>query len=369
MKFIVIFISCIFAGITYAGDSYTYDELNRLIAVTNYETAQITRYTYDAGGNMLTSITVDLPKYDLGIYTKDEVGNPLTGVAVTINNQTIVSDENGYLQLTDLLADTYMLIANKNLHNFTAQEIIVGENSEIDVVSDGLTKCQLYAVHDRNKADSQFLTMNFDGLGKFDIQLLGSLYENHDIEAMDAHPQTGQIFVTAGDDGGNPGRLYLLNAQIGGLTVVGDTGFNEINGLSFTPDGVLWGAAETDGLIQIDPVTAISSLIIPYAGKVEDISWDNAGKVLYAIQDKKLVAYNSQAEKFTIDCPLPNGEIEALEMLPDNRLLLGIHDDENFSIYALDVDSCEIEIGKINPSTDIYKPIDIEGIAWPEVCF
>ena len=253
-KFVVVFLSFILAEVIYAGNSYSYDELNRLIAVTNYETAQITRYTHDAGGNILTITTVDLPKYDLGIYTKDEVGNPLTGVTITINNQTVVSDENGYLQLTDLLEDTYTLIANKNMHNFTAQGIVVGENSEIEVVSDGLTKCQLYAVHDHKQADSHFFTMNLNEFGKFDIQLLGSLYESYDIEAMDAHPQTGQIFITAGDDGVNPGYLYLLNAQTGGLTVIGDTGFNEINGLSFTPDGILWGAAEKVGLIRIDPL-------------------------------------------------------------------------------------------------------------------
>ncbi len=363
-----------FINTIFASDSYTYDELNRLVTVTNIETAQMTHYTYDAGGNILAVTTTDLPEYMLEIYTKDDDGNSLTGVMITLNNQTIVSDENGYVQLTGLLAGTYTLVAKKNMHNFTAQDIVVGENSEniISITSDGLTQCQLYAVHDRNKSDSQFFTMHFDEESdQFDIKLLGALYENHDIEAMDAHPQTGQIFVTSGDDGLSPGHLYVLNAQTGGLTLVGDTGFDEINGLSFMPDGTLWGAAETEGLIKIDPTTAVSTLVISYTGSIEDISWDNEGEILYTIQDKTLVAYNTQAEPVVIECQLPEGEIEALEMLPepDNRLLLGMHDDENLSIYALDVETCDIKAGKLNPPVDMSKPIDIEGITWPDVCF
>jgi len=354
-------------------DSYTYDDLNRLIAVTHSQTAQITHYEYDAGGNLLSVRMVDLPKYDIEVYIKDNQGNPLAGVTVSIPGQIAVSDEKGYLQLIGLLADHYQLIALKNGHNFTAQEIIVGENSEntVNIISDGLTQCQLYAVHDQNRSDTQFITLKPNESGTFDMKLLGSVYEGYDVEAMDAHPTTGHIIVAVGDDSITPGQLYLLNAQTGGLTAIGDTGFNEINGLSFTPDGVLWGAAETQGLIQINLVNAVGSLIIPYEGPVEDMTWDNEGKILYTIQHQTLVAYDSQDNhgKFTIDCPLPKGEIEALEMLPDNRLLLGMHDDKTFSIYALNIDSCEIEIGQINPSVDIAKPLDIEGITWPEVCF
>ncbi len=346
-------------------DTYTYDDINRLISVTHHETAQVTHYTYDAAGNILSVITTDLPKYDIDAYTKDKAGNPLAGVSVTINGQTVTSNEDGYLPLTDLLADTYTLIASKDRHNFTPLEITVGEEEPetINLISDGLTECLLYAAHDKARKDTQFITID----SNFDIKLLGSLYEGYDIEAMDAHPNTAQIYVASGDDSVNPGHLYRLNAQTGGLTLIGDTGFNEINGLSFAPDGTLWGAAEGDGLIQIELTTGVGTLIYAYQGPIEDMTWDNEGQTLYTIQENQLVAYDSTG-RYEHDCLVPQGEIEALEMLPDDRLLFGIHNDNTFSIHALNMDSCEIESIRLNPSVEILQPIDIEGIAWPESC-
>ncbi len=142
-------------------------------------------------------------------------------------------------------------------------------------MSDGLTQCQLYAVHDEGRKNTQFITID----ANFDINRLGPLYEGYDIEAMDAHPKTVQIIVAAGDDSVTPGYLYILNAQTGGLILIGDTGFNEINGLSFKPDGTLWGAAEKNGFIEINPTTGVSILIIPYEGSVEYITWDNEASV------------------------------------------------------------------------------------------
>ncbi len=108
--FLATLLGLILAMPSYA-DTYRYDALNRLIFVTHHETAQITRYTYDAGGNLLNATTTELPKYNIDIYTKDKQGNPLASVTITINEQTITSDENGYLPLTDFLADTYTIIA------------------------------------------------------------------------------------------------------------------------------------------------------------------------------------------------------------------------------------------------------------------
>lgn len=360
--------SFILAWPSYA-NTYTYDALNRLIAVTHQETGQVTHYTYDAGGNLLSVTTAaDLPQYALEIYTKDQEGQPLAGVSITINGQTITSDENGYLQFTNLLAGTYTLIATKDQHNFSPQEITIGESTAktLNISSDGLTQCQLYVVHDAGRNDSQFITID----GQFNLTLLGSLYEGYDIEAMDAHPQTAQIFVAAGDQSVTPGALYLLNAQTGKLTFIGDTGFHEINGLSFKPEGTLWGAAEKAGLIQIDPLTAASTLMIVYEGPVEDFTWDNEGQILYVIQDQELVAYDSQAayQMRPLDCQRPQGEIEALEMLPDNRLLLGVHNDKTLSIHALDLDSCELQSIPLNLGSNIAQPLDIEGITWPELC-
>ncbi len=53
--------------------------------------------------------------------------------------------------------------------------------------------CLLYAVHDEGRADSQFFTA--DPSQNFAVQLLGSTYANYDIEALDIHPITDQIFA------------------------------------------------------------------------------------------------------------------------------------------------------------------------------
>jgi WD40 repeat protein len=140
----------------------------------------------------------------------------------------------------------------------------------------------LYAVHDEGRKDTQFFTV--DPSKDFKVELLGTMHYEQDIEALDIHPTTNQIFAAAGDDGTSPGHLYQVDAKTGELSLVGDTGFLEINGLSFKKedDGSqsLWGWAEHDGLIKIDTKNGAGSLELTYKKRVEDITWDNEGNLL-----------------------------------------------------------------------------------------
>lgn len=224
------------------------------------------------------------------------------------------------------------------------------------------TECLLYAVHDNNRMDSQFFTVNPNQ--DFTVDLLGQLHLRQDIEALDIHPTTSHIFAATGDDGENPGHLYQVNSQTGNLLHIGATSFNEINGLSFHPDGTLWGWAENDGLIKIDTNTGNATLQLPYSGAVEDITWNNQGSMLYVVINSKLLAYDGQVVN-ELNCTLPGGEIEALEMLPDGQLLFGIHNDHTLSIHALDIDSCELTGVAIDTKVDGMRLNDVEGIAWP----
>ncbi|RKZ82974.1 MAG: hypothetical protein DRR19_19800 [Candidatus Parabeggiatoa sp. nov. 1] len=70
----------------------------------------------------------------------------------------------------------------------------------------------------------------------FEVKLLSQLHLGQDIEALDIHPDTNQLFAAAGDDGKYPGHLYKVNAITGGLY---PPTFDEINGLSFKSDGSL----------------------------------------------------------------------------------------------------------------------------------
>jgi hypothetical protein len=320
---------------------------------------------YVSGQSLFLNIS-PITYYFVEGYIYNKYGHAIFDAQVEIAGHTIETDENGYYKINELRDGNYTLTASKDGYNFTPLEITVGENetNSISLISDDPTRCVLYAVHDEGKKHSQFFTV--DPAHEFDVQLLGPIYRKYDIEALDIHPTTNQIFAAAGDDGIQPGQLYKINSWTGVLSGVGETGFNEINGLSFSPDGILWGWAEGDGLIQVDTEIGTATLEIPYQGPIEDISWDNDGIVLYGIENNTLLAYNSQTNTLEeLNCSLPGEEIEALEMLPDGRLLFSIHDDETLSIHVLNVESCERLDMEIPVALDEIKLNDVEGIAWP----
>jgi YD repeat-containing protein len=313
----------------------------------------------------------DVPKYEIHGKITDKNGQPLAGVLIKVGSQTVETDENGDYQLTDLLPGDYTLIAELENHNFTPLDFTVGSNqpAQLDMVSDGLTPCRLYAVHDQDKRDTQFFTV--DSSPDFEVNLLGTMHYRQDIEALDMHPSTNILYAAAGDDGTHPGYLYQVNTITGSLSKVGNgTGFNEINGLSFKSDGSLWAWAEGDGLIEIDIITGLGQLVLPYSGQIEDITWDNEGRLLYGVEDNRILSYNSQTNQLThLNCQLPGGEVEALEMLPDGRLLFGIHDDQTVSLHALDLATCQVVGTSIKTEVNGMILNDVEGLAWPiEAC-
>jgi len=48
--------------------------------------------------------------------------------------------------------------------------------------------------------------------------------------------------------------LYTVDAKSGELSVIGNIGFDDVVGLSFHPNGSLWGWSK-QGLLQIDTTT------------------------------------------------------------------------------------------------------------------
>ncbi len=366
-------------GHTTVTDEKGYYKLTELTAgnyalIATHDQYEFTQKNLTIGKNQPAThniVSSSLALYTIEGHVTDKNGQPLAGVLIEAGEHTAFTDENGYYQLTDLLANKYTLIASVAKHNFTPRKITVGFNKPaiIDLVSDGLTACLLYAVHDEKRRDTQFFTVN-PATPDFDVKLLGQLHMGKDIEALDIHPRTNQLFAAAGDDGKFPGHLYQVNAITGDLLRVGATSFTEINGLSFKSDGSLWGWAEGDGLILINTNTGTATLELSYEGPIEDITWDNQGLTLYGIEQNHLLAYNSQTYQLTeVGCILPGGEVEALEMLPDGRILFSIHSSKTLSIHALDVTSCELVGADISTVANGRKLDDVEGIAWPiEAC-
>jgi hypothetical protein len=259
-------------------------------------------------------------------------------------------------------------VASKDPYHFTPKPITIGESGPtvINLVSNGPTNCLLYAVHDEGRKDTQLFTVN--PAQNFDVQLLGQLHRAKDLEALDIQPGTAQLFGASGDDGTPPGMLYTINTSTGDLSPVNQTGtgFFEINGLSFKPDGTLWAIAENQGLIQINPTTGLGTLALPYPDPIEDITWNNQGDTLYGIQGNQLLAYFPATNELNeLNCQIPGGEVEAIEMLPDGRLLFAIHNDQTLSIHALDIETCQVIGAQISTLVDGIQLNDIEGIAWP----
>ncbi len=93
---------------------------------------------------------------------------------------------------------------------------------------------------------------------------------------------------------------------------------------------------------------------------IEGLTWNNDGTLLYAAQDTNL--WKSDGQTIERVCDL-SGHTEALEMLPNNLLLIGVHGEKNiFDLKIIDLGTCDLVQGVGIPT----KYNDIEGIAWPE---
>jgi murein DD-endopeptidase MepM/ murein hydrolase activator NlpD len=221
-----------------------------------------------------------------------------------------------------------------------------------------LFSCQLYAVQNNclnNK--SQFFTVNPQTL---ETKALGEGSPSHDIKSLDAHPDTEVIYAASGNDTDNPGHLYIVNVQTGTLTNLGDTGFADIDEISFRADGTLWAWAKGDGLISIDPKKGPNgTLEFPANVKVDGLTWNNDGTLLYVAQKTNLWVFDGKTVEKACDL---SGPTPALEMLPNDILLIGVHGNKNVLKFKLmDLETCML-LQEIDVFTEYNE---IEGIAWP----
>lgn len=223
--------------------------------------------------------------------------------------------------------------------------------------------CAVYGVDDQGSKDTQFFKIDIKDDNK--VEKLGPIYPGYDVEAMDIHPGTNTLYAVAGS-GGKRGILFIIDAESGVLTEVGNTDFNDVEALSFSPThATLWGWAEDKGLIQIDIANASSTLIFESDIDIEGLAWSNDGTLLYGAEKRNLWVFNpenSSLEHLADNLP---GETEALEMQPNGLLMGGVHkSDDKTSIFAYD-----IEEKSVVANEHIRTPFnDVEAIAWPESC-
>ncbi|HEW98906.1 MAG: hypothetical protein DRR16_23780 [Candidatus Parabeggiatoa sp. nov. 3] len=218
----------------------------------------------------------------------------------------------------------------------------------------------LYVIHDEALNDSVLFTSD----GSYYVGIL-NYYPGHDLEALDAHPQKWEVYAASGDNTDKAGYLYQVNPQTGELSEIGPTGFKEIEGLSFRADETLWAWAKGEGLIQVNPQTAESKLILPSEVEIEALTWKDE-KVLYLAQGTELWKYDGQQLKQACDISkyTQGKSIEALEMMPNNTLVVGLHGKRNLlQLNVMSLDPCFIS--KSQEIASEYN--DIEGIAYTKV--
>ncbi|MCP3893301.1 MAG: hypothetical protein GY706_01525, partial [Bacteroides sp.] len=225
----------------------------------------------------------------------------------------------------------------------------------------------LYGVQDKGLNDSIFFAINTQ---TGEITQIGEMCEGCDIEAMDVHPDTHILYVASGDDtDGHPkGQLYKLDAQTGELVSVCKTDFNEIEGLAFDSDGILWAWAKDAGLVKgLDIETCEDvSVVVHSKAKIEDLSFNHDDTVLYGSFGTDLWGYNFGTNKVVKLCDNLPRETEALEVLPktlfpelEDFVLIGMHLDNTFNLLPFNVDTCtEGERIVLTPPYD-----DPEGLA------
>ena len=134
-------------------------------------------------------------------------------------------------------------------------------------------------VYDIGSRDSQF--------GYYDgtiTQSTDQIYKEHDIEGLACLNNT--IYGSSGMDGRATSSLYTLQidvstnqsalVKIGDIQTANQDPFFEVAALSEKADGTLWGYAsrgDLRGIIQIDPVTAIATLVHPATTNIAGVEW------------------------------------------------------------------------------------------------
>jgi hypothetical protein len=164
----------------------------------------------------------------------------------------------------------------------------------------GPTICQIYAVHDEGVADSQFVKFKvIDLKEKRTVSAkIGPEYKGFDIEAIAIHPITAMLYAASQD------LLYLVHPSEASLKVIGEIGYDSITGFAFHPkDATLFAATDTEeegkekGILQIDPDTGASKIILPSSYPIEALAWNVEGSILYAAEKTKHPDENGVMQK------------------------------------------------------------------------
>ena len=137
------------------------------------------------------------------------------------------------------------------------------------------TTCKVFAVNEVSMSDSQFFSMTLGGSQPV-FAKIGSLSQGYNIESLALHPVTGVLYAASGDQNkfNQKAALYTVNPSTGALTLVGKSGYKELEALSFNPaTKVLWAWGYDKGLVTLNTSTGAARLVFSSKLDVEGMAW------------------------------------------------------------------------------------------------
>jgi outer membrane murein-binding lipoprotein Lpp len=225
--------------------------------------------------------------------------------------------------------------------------------------------CQVYGVQDQGPNDS--IAFFYNPVEQTVTQI-GDTCQGCDLEAMAIHPITNVIYLGSGDNAvGHPnGHLYKFDANSGALRSVGITGFEDISGLTFDDNGVLWGWAKGQGLVILDIDTGRAQIQFASSIELADLSWDSNYQLLYGVVGKELWSYdpnNGNANQLCGNLPRKTEAVKALpsSVLPAGLVWIGSHNNQQTELQVYEIATCQ-------PQKDLNLFVgydDVEGLAMP----
>jgi hypothetical protein len=222
--------------------------------------------------------------------------------------------------------------------------------------------CALFAAKALTSDDTQLLTID---LRTRRARALGNALDGAALTGLAMRSSTGDLYAISGEQGSRPGHLQRVDTQTGILTGIGDSGYRDLRGLAFrSTDETLWSWAWGVGLIQLDPISGIGSLV--YASDLEPqaLAWDSTGTRLYAAVGSALWAYDPGADSFSQIVTGAPVAPTALEARPDGLLLGVVPSSKDLRIFAYDVENEQLRMDLRVPGE--HGPI--LAIAWPQSC-
>lgn len=204
--------------------------------------------------------------------------------------------------------------------------------------------CSLYGIADKNKTDSEFFKL---ALPSGPATKVGVTRAGYDIEAIDAHPQTGVIYgLTGAEDRPTNEKKLLTLSQTTGIPDW-STGIqldinvaDEYQGASFHPvTNELWATGDDLGLRTINLTTGVSTIKKNVAGQPEAMAWNMDGTKLYYTYGFDMHVYDPATNNVSQVCANLGSEIEGMEMDHEGDLIIGYHKEPK-NLYTFNPANC-----------------------------